>query len=100
MIANLRTLLPDQIKPIGDGISFVVAILLDIALFMALYSLLPHGTSTWRDILPGAIGAGLLWELAKKGFFALYLHPTSLSTKPDRMGQWQPFLGLPDAGPI
>ena len=68
MIANLRTWLPDQIIPIGDGISFVVAILLDVALFMVLYMLLPHGASTWRDILPGAIGAGLLWELAKKAF--------------------------------
>ena len=44
------------------------AILLDIALFMVLYILLPHGTSTWREILPGAIGAGLLWEIAKKAF--------------------------------
>src|SRR4030066_292469 len=34
MIANLRTWLPDQIIPIGRGISLVVAILLDIALFM------------------------------------------------------------------
>jgi hypothetical protein len=45
-----------------------VAILLDVALFMVLYSLLPHGVSTWREILPGAIGAGLLWEIAKKAF--------------------------------
>ena len=45
-----------------------MAILLDIALFMLLYIMLPHGASTWREILPGAIGAGLLWELAKKAF--------------------------------
>ncbi|HJW90227.1 MAG TPA: YihY/virulence factor BrkB family protein [Anaerolineales bacterium] len=68
MIANLRTWLPDQIVPIGDGISFVAAILLDVALFMVLYIMLPHGASNWREILPGAIGAGLLWELAKKAF--------------------------------
>ena len=68
MIANLRTWLPDPIIPIGGGISFVVAILLDVALFMLLYILLPHGASTWREILPGAIGAGMLWELAKKAF--------------------------------
>ena len=68
MIANLRTWLPDQIIPIGGSISFVVAILLDVALFMVLYIMLPHGASTWREILPGAIGAGLLWELAKKAF--------------------------------
>ena len=68
MIATLRPWLPDQIIPIGGGISFVMAILLDVALFMLLYILLPHGASTWREILPGAIGAGLLWELAKKAF--------------------------------
>ena len=68
MITNLSTWLPVQILPIVGGISFVVAILLDVALFMVLYILLPHGTSTWREILPGAIGAGLLWELAKKTF--------------------------------
>jgi len=68
MIASLRTWLPDQIIPIAGGISFIVAFLLDVALFMLLYIMLPHGTSTWHEILPGAIGAGLLWELAKKTF--------------------------------
>src|SRR3972149_9509090 len=68
MIANLRTWLPDQIIPIGGGISILVAILLDVALFMVLYIMLPHGASSWREILTGAIGAGLLWELAKKAF--------------------------------
>jgi len=70
MIANLRTWLPDQIIPIGGGISWVLAILLDVALFMVLYMMLPHGTSTWREILPGAMGAGFLWELAKKAFLS------------------------------
>lgn len=68
LIANLRTWLPDQITPIGGVISLALAVLLDITLFMVLYSLLPHGASGWREILPGAIGAGLLWELAKKAF--------------------------------
>jgi membrane protein len=68
LISNLRTWLPDQIIPIAGGISFVLAILLDISLFMVLYIILPHGESTWREILPGAMGAGLLWELAKKAF--------------------------------
>ena len=47
-----------------------LAILLDVALFLVLYILLPHGEATWREILPGAIGAGLLWELAKKSFLS------------------------------
>jgi membrane protein len=77
MMANLRTWLPAQTVPIGDGISFGVAILLDVALFMVLYMMLPHGSATWREILPGAIGAGLLWELAKKTF--LFFITTYLS---------------------
>jgi membrane protein len=68
LIANLRTWLPDQFIPIGSFLSIILAILLDIALFMVLYIMLPHGASTWREILPGAISAGLLWELAKKVF--------------------------------
>jgi membrane protein len=68
LITNLRPWLPDLIIPIGASISFMVAILLNITLFMVLYIMLPHGPSTWREILPGAIGAGLLWELAKKAF--------------------------------
>ncbi len=65
LIANLRTWLPDQFIPLGGALSIGVAILLDIALFIVLYIMLPHGASTWREILPGAISAGLLWELAK-----------------------------------
>jgi membrane protein len=71
MIAHLRTLLPDPIISMGGGVSLVLAILLDVALFMVLYMMLPHGASTWREILPGAIGAGFLWELAKKAFLSL-----------------------------
>ena len=79
MIANVRTWLPDQIVPVSGIISFFVAILLDVALFMLLYILLPHGASTWREILPGALGAGLLWELAKKAFLLFISTYISLS---------------------
>jgi len=68
MIANLLTWLPEQIIPIAGGASLVLAFLLDVALFMVLYLMLPHADSSWREILPGALGAGLLWELAKKAF--------------------------------
>jgi membrane protein len=81
MFANLGTWLPDQIISIAGGFSFVVAILLDVALFMLLYILLPHGASTWREILPGALAAGLLWELAKKAFLFIvssYISVTNL----------------------
>jgi len=70
LIAHLRAWLPDRIISMGGSASLILAILLDIALFMVLYMILPHGSSTWREILPGAIGAGVLWELAKKVFLS------------------------------
>ncbi len=81
MIANLLIWMPALNLPIGDGVSFVVSILLDISLFTLLYILLPHADATWREILPGAIGAGLLWELAKKIFLffvATYISVSNL----------------------
>ena len=79
MVAHLRTWLPAPIISMGGGVSWVLAILLDIALFMALYIMLPHGSSTWREILPGAVGAGFLWELAKKAFLSFVSTYISLS---------------------
>ena len=79
MISSLRPWLPDQFIPIGGGISLALAILLDVASFMVLYMLLPHGAATWREILPGAIGAGFLWELAKKAFLFFVATYISLS---------------------
>jgi membrane protein len=68
MIANLLTRLPGPIIQIVGGAGLILAILLDVALFMVLYLMLPHAASGWREILPGAIAAGLLWELAKRTF--------------------------------
>jgi membrane protein len=79
MVTHLRTLLPGPIILIGSGVSLVLAILLDVALFMVLYMMLPHGASTWREILPGAIGAGFLWELAKKVFLSFVSTYISIS---------------------
>jgi len=77
VMAHLRAILPEPIVSMGGGVSLVLAILLDVALFMALYMVLPHGASGWHEILPGALGAGFLWELAKKGF--LYFVSTYIS---------------------
>jgi len=81
VIANIRLWLPDQIIPFGFGVSLILTILLDIALFMALYMILPHGPSTWREVLVGAVGAGILWEFAKKTFLSFvsaYISITNL----------------------
>ena len=77
LLTNLRAWMPGLILPIMGSVSFIVAILLDISLFMLLYILLPHGAATWREIFPGAIAAGLLWEFAKKAF--LFIVTTYLS---------------------
>jgi membrane protein len=68
MIANLLIGLPEQVIPILGSTSLLTALLLDVALFMLIYIMLPHGAATWRELLPGAIGAGVLWEIAKKVF--------------------------------
>lgn len=70
MITDLRPWLPDSWLWIKGSISVAFALLLDGVAFMTLYVLLPHGAGTWRELLPGAIGAGLLWELAKKMFLS------------------------------
>jgi uncharacterized BrkB/YihY/UPF0761 family membrane protein len=41
--------------------------------------MLLHGASTWRVILPGALAAGFLWELAKKAFLSLVATYISVS---------------------
>lgn len=79
LISNIYNWIPNQLIPIAVGMSFIVAILLDVSLFMVLYILLPHGASTWREILPGAMGAGLLWEFAKKIFLLFVSTYVSLS---------------------
>ena len=68
IMSSLLIWLPVRIIPVVSALSLILAILLDVALFMVLYIMLPHGASTWREVLPGAIGAGLLWEIAKKAF--------------------------------
>jgi membrane protein len=68
MMTNLTTWLPAPIIPVVGVTSWALGILLDVVLFMVLYLALPHASPSWREILPGAIGAGLLWEIAKKAF--------------------------------
>jgi membrane protein len=66
--ANLFTWMPAAILLIASSIGLILAVLLDVALFMALYMTLPRAASGWQEIFPGAFAAGLLWEMAKKIF--------------------------------
>lgn len=79
LLANLRFWLPDLILPFTEWISSALSILLDITMFMAIFMSLPHGKATWREIVPGAVSAGLLWEAAKKVFIAFVATYVSIS---------------------
>jgi membrane protein len=76
---HISVSVPEQFNLLARYVSFIVAFLLDIALLMLLYILLPHGSSTWHEILPGAIAAGLFWELAKKAFLLFVSSYVSVS---------------------
>jgi len=81
MIASLGHLLPAELHSLARGLRALLAIALDIAMFWVLYAAMPHGLGNWRDLLPGAAVAGLLWELAKRGFVAFvgtYMSRTNL----------------------
>jgi membrane protein len=81
LFASLSHLLPDQLQFLARGLSAVLAVLLNIVLFWMLYAAMPHGAGSWSDLLTGAIGAGLLWEAAKRGFVSFvgtYMSTTNL----------------------
>ncbi len=60
--------LPNVGFPIVGAVSIIIALVLNIALFELLYIVFPHRRATWRELLPGAMAAGILWELAKQAF--------------------------------
>jgi membrane protein len=65
---------------VGDGVwqlvFAVVSVLVTITLFTFVYRVMPNGRVTLRDSIPGAVVAGLLWEVSKYGFASLlhYFH--------------------------
>jgi membrane protein len=56
----------------------IVPYVFTAALFWILYRVLPHAQVSWSDVLPAALLASLVWEVAKHGFafyvaeFAVY----------------------------
>ncbi len=51
----------------------LVSIVISSFLFGLLYRFVPHNRPVWREVWPGAIACGILWELAKR----IFLHFTS-----------------------
>lgn len=60
---------PTQLRQLTRFASQAAALGVGIALFAVLYRFLPHERVHWRDIWPGALTGGLLWELVKRIFF-------------------------------
>ncbi len=56
----------------------IIPYVFTLLLFWVLYRLLPHAQVAWSDVLPAALLASIVWEVAKHGFafyaaeFALY----------------------------
>lgn len=67
-VTILNSLLPSELEPIKPLTTQLWSILISIGLFAVLYYFLPHTKLSWRNVLPGAILAGLLWEAAKRLF--------------------------------
>ena len=68
VVTIVNTLLPDELQTLRPYTTQIWAAIVSILLFAILYRLLPHKKLSWRDVLPGAIFAGLAWEILKRGF--------------------------------
>jgi YihY family inner membrane protein len=68
ILTILNSLLPDALLSVGPYTTRFWAVFLNIVLFSLLYNFLPHVKMSWREVLPGAIVAGFLWQGAKYVF--------------------------------
>lgn len=69
LVSVLSVLAPRSLQPLGGPLSQLAAMFVSVMLFAVLYRYLPHANVHWVDIWPGALGAALLWEAAKRIFF-------------------------------
>lgn len=68
LLTIVNSLLPPDLSRIGPYTSRFWAAFLNVTLFALLYYFLPHVPLRWRDVLPGAIAGGILWQWAKQIF--------------------------------
>lgn len=81
ILAILNNLVPEALQGIGPFTDGFWAIFLNVILFALLYYFIPHVTINWREVLPGAILAGVFWQLAKVLFLyfvSVYLSRSNL----------------------
>lgn len=72
-------LLPGILSDLVRYLSFVGTAGLSVVLFSIMYYFLPHVRLEWRDVIWGAVVAGVLWEFAKHAFFFFVTNYLSLS---------------------
>jgi len=71
VLTIFNSLWPNELEPLRPLTTQLWAALISVALFDLLYVLLPHISITWRDVLPGAVISGVIWEVAKHGFLTI-----------------------------
>ena len=69
VVTVVQLFTPSQLRQFSSLASEVATVTAGILLFALVYRFLPHLPVRWLDIIPGAIGAGLLWEAVKRVFF-------------------------------
>jgi membrane protein len=65
-----NSLLPEGLEQFRPLTNRFWAAFLSVVVFALLYYFLPHVTLEWRDVVPGALAGGLIWDLAKRIFLA------------------------------
>lgn len=70
---------PEPIVGVSPYLNSLGAAALSVVLFTVLYRMLPRAKLRWRDVIVGAVMAGLLWELAKQGFLYFVSNYLTLS---------------------
>jgi membrane protein len=68
LLTIVNSLLTPGLAGIGPFTSRFWAAFLNVTLFALLYYFVPHVPLRWRDVLPGAIIGGVLWQAAKQLF--------------------------------
>ncbi len=81
VLTAINSLLPERLNHIGPYTDRFWAAFLNVILFAVLYRFMPHVRLRWRDVITGAILAGVLWQAAKQLFLiliGLYLSSSNL----------------------
>ncbi len=68
LLTIVNNFMPRGLERIGPFTTRFWAVFLNVILFTLLYYFIPHVRVRWRDVLPGAILGGLLWQGAKQVF--------------------------------